>query len=228
MNTFKLLLISAVIITSVYMLAFKTELPDYVVRVVGKYQWYNNVKFKLNNKLIKERHITNTFKEGIKKDRVVIYVLGGAKNSMEYKIERVYFIKNNCLDCKILFLSEPGLAGYSRSYGRVITNNEWILKYCENYNINNSDIDFVLIETGFFGTLTEARVITEIAIKRGYKRLILVTSPYHTMRTWLSFQHFNKNNELDIYIYKDNYQVNFRYLLIEYIKFYIYNIFLLS
>src|SRR5581483_9962193 len=102
---------------------------------------------------------------------------------------------------KILFLSQSGITEYSSKIGRNFTNDEWALEKLIKLGIPSELIEPVSIEKGFFGTLSEAQGISRIAVKRGYSRLILVTAPHHTMRTWLSFSRYLKGHDIKLYIY---------------------------
>jgi uncharacterized SAM-binding protein YcdF (DUF218 family) len=58
-------------------------------------------------------------------------------------------------------------------------------------------------------TIEEAKVIKDLAQKRGYRSLIVVTSPYHTRRTWLTFERVLEKEDVEI-IMTPSRHTNFR------------------
>lgn len=82
-------------------------------------------------------------------------------------------------------------------------------------------------------TYEEAQLIKEIARKRGFKSIVLVTTPIHTRRTWWTFQEVFKGDDIKLYIIpspysefkKDNWWKKRRYVrdvIIEYQKLLFY------
>jgi uncharacterized SAM-binding protein YcdF (DUF218 family) len=63
-----------------------------------------------------------------------------------------------------------------------------------------------LVSDGFVGsTFEEARVIRGIAQKDGYHSLIIVTSPHHTRRTWLTFKKVFEKDDMAIMMMPSKY-----------------------
>jgi len=130
----------------------------------------------------------------------VIYVLGGWQGSLESRFRVAAELYHQGMAKKILFLSVPGITEYDTQLGRNLTNDEWAIKMLLHLGVKREDIEPVLLEEGFWGTLSEAKGIANLASERGYKHLILITSSYHAIRTRLAFSRFLKNQEINLYI----------------------------
>ena len=157
-----------------------------------------------------------------------IYVLGGSPSSLEFKFNRTATLYNEVRCKKILILSRPGKTEFSSLLGRNLTNDEWAILKLEELGIPKKSIDTIRIKEEFFGTLTEAKCISRLIKKRGYKHVVLVSSPYHTHRVKISFKKFLKDNNATFYVQGSGERFSFRQLLIEFVKFKIYKYFLVS
>jgi len=156
-----------------------------------------------------------------------LYVLGGSQQSLEYKFKTVadYYRKGICKT--ILILSRPGITEYSPSLGRNLTNNEWVILKLKISGVSEKDIELVDMEPGFFGTLTEAKHISRLAERRGYKSLMLVTAPYHTKRVNVSFAGMLHNTDITILVRGTAEQHSLSMLLVEFVKLTVYRYFLI-
>lgn len=157
----------------------------------------------------------------------VIYVLGGAPRSLKYRFKTASDLYKSGVAKRILIDSQEMMMGYNPLIRRNLTFNEWAVEKLTALGVKKEDIESVPIENLFFGTFSEATSISNIALKRGYKSLILVTSSYHTLRTWASFSKFIKNHDLNLYIYMSNDYHDLRALSQEYLKLKVYQLFLL-
>ncbi len=142
---------------------------------------YKELKHSLLGRLVVVYPLKNDGCQGKTKPNTVLYVLGGTQTSLIYKFKIVADLYHRGLCKKILLLSGPGMTEYDPLLGRNLTNNEWAVKQLAGRGIKKEDIELLSLEKGFFGTLTEAKGISDIAAKRRYERVILVTSPHHTM-----------------------------------------------
>jgi len=125
--------------------------------------------------------------------------------------------------CKrIMSLSRPGITEYDHNLHRNLTNDEWFIDKLVGRGVKKEDIELVPVKHSFFGTLTEAKSITDTASKMGYKNLTLVTSPHHTMRTWLAFSKYAKERGIVLYLYASNYHAALYELIFEYLKLVLY------
>jgi uncharacterized SAM-binding protein YcdF (DUF218 family) len=158
----------------------------------------------------------------------IIYVLGGSQAELEKKTETAAELYHHGLCKKILSLSRPGITEYDHKLGRNLTNDEWLINKLVDHGVKKEDIELVTLKHSLFGTLAEAKGISDICSKRAYKHLILVTSPYHTMRTWLAFLKYVEGRGIDLSIYASNYHATLYELLSEYFKLVLYRYYLLA
>jgi len=156
-----------------------------------------------------------------------IYVLGGSQRSLElkYKTASELFHKGICK--RIWILSRTGKTEYSTSLGRNLTNDEWSLLKLKEFGVHAKDVEVIKIKEGFFGTFAEAKGISSLIKNRGYKNLLLISSPYHTHRLKISFGNFLKNQNASVYIQKSEGKAFLRDLIIEFVKLKIYQYFLI-
>ena len=157
-----------------------------------------------------------------------IYVLGGSQKSLALKFNTAARLYHDGICNKILILDRPGITEHSRKLGRNLTNNEWAIKKLQQFGIPRENIEPISMESGFFGTLTEAKHISQLVDKRDYKNLILITAPYHTKRTKMCFENFLKGNDIAINVQGSTENAPLKYLIIEFIKLKIYKHFLIS
>ncbi len=158
----------------------------------------------------------------------IIYLLGGSQAELERKTETAAELYHHGLCKKILSLNRPGITEYDHTLGRNLTNDEWLINKLADHGVKKEDIELVALKHSLFGTLAEAKGIADISSKRAYKHLILVTSPYHTMRTWLAFLKYVKGRRIGLFIYASNYHATLYELLSEYFKLVLYRYYLLS
>ena len=131
--------------------------------------------------------------------------------------------------CKrILILSRPGKTEYSSLPGRNLTNDEWAILTLEELGIPEKRIEAISVKEGFFGTFTEAKGVSKLIKKRGYKSVILISSPYHTHRVKISFEKFLKDHNIMFYVQGSGEEGRSRDLLVEFVKLKIYELFLVS
>ncbi len=186
-------------------------------------------------RLTKIEPLTENSYNSTLKSRNILYVLGGTQKSLKKKFKTAAELYNRGLCKKILILSAPGIIEYDPRLGRKLTNDEWAINKLVELGVRKEDIEPVSLEKGFFGTFTEAKGISALVLKRGYKHLILVTSPYHTMRTWVTFSKFLKDRGITLYIYASNTlyiyasndNIGLHNLLLEYFKLLLYKNFVL-
>jgi len=152
----------------------------------------------------------------------VIYVLGGSQRDLDSRFKRAAEIYNHHTIKKVLILSRPGKTTYSRKLGRNLTNDEWSFAKLEKMGIAGSDIELVQIKKGFFGTLTEAKNVSAIVRKKGCKSIILITSPYHTLRTRMSFEKFLWADNVKLNVLGSTERGTLSELIVEFIKLKVY------
>ena len=151
-----------------------------------------------------------------------VYILGGSQKSLalKYKTVSELYHKNRCK--RILILSRSGKTEYYLPLKRNLTNNEWSIITLKKFGVARSDIEIVKVNEEFFGTLSEAKCISELIKKRDYKSIILISSPYHTKRVSISFAKHLKDENSQFYVIGSQERVGLRELITEIIKLQIY------
>ncbi len=155
-----------------------------------------------------------------------IYILGGSQCSLKSKFKTTAELYHKGISKKIMILSRQGKTEYSTLLGRNLTNDEWAIWKLEELGIPKNSVEPISIPKGFFGTLTEAKSISELAISRGYRSILLISSPDHTHRIKISFENFLKDHNVTFYIQGSDRRASLRELIIEFIKLKIYQYFL--
>lgn len=151
-----------------------------------------------------------------------MYVLGGTPDSLKRKFATASWLLHEHKAARILVLSRRGLMAFSSALNRNLTPNEWALEHLAALGVPADKVEFIVLEEGVFGTWSEARGLSRLAKERGFPRLILVTSPYHSRRVWESFSHTVEEPETRVYLYQSNEPASLRLLLPEYIKLLLY------
>jgi hypothetical protein len=112
---------------------------------------------------------------------------------------------------------------YSVSLGRNLTNNEWSNLKLKEFGVPTECIEPIKAKEGFFGTFSEAKGISGLMESRGYRSVLLISSPWHTHRLKISFEKFLRNQHITMYVQKSGERdALLRDLLVEYIKLKVY------
>jgi len=85
-----------------------------------------------------------------------------------------------------------------------LINGEWAIDRLVDLGVRKAEIEPVSLEGGFWGTFAEAKGISALVNTRSYRGVILVTSPYHTMKAWLTFSRFLRPHDIELYINPSN------------------------
>ncbi len=182
----------------------------------------------LNEKLMSNEPFPAEFNDAQSKAKRVIYILGGGRKSLKHKFKTAADLYQRSVAGKILILSEPGITEYDASIRRNLTNDEWAFKRLTGLGVKREDIEPLSLEKGLFGTLKEARRVSQVVSERNYNVLILVCSPYHSMRVKVAFSQFLRNNKVNVFVYPSDDSSDLYGLLFEYSKFIVYKNFLLN
>ena len=156
----------------------------------------------------------------------MLYVLGAAQGSLGHDLELAADLYMRGLARTLYILDKPGITEYSPALNRNLTNNEWAVAKLEKMGVLRKDIRFASVHEGFGGTYREAEEVVQLALRDGHRKLILVTSPYHTRRTHLAFSHIAGKRGLGIHVYGSNDNTGLRGLMLEYAKYLSYRVFL--
>ena len=187
----------------------------------------------LKHLILSELIDINPLPSGAKVD--AIYVLGGSQTSLEHKYKTASELYHKGICKRIWILSRPGITEYSVSLGRNLTNNEWSILKLKEFGVPTECIEPIKAIEGFFGTFSEAKGISSLIKRQGYKSLLLISSPEHLYRAEISFDNFLKDQNTSIYAcpVKSGFyltgvegsgesDVSLRDLLVEFIKLKVY------
>jgi uncharacterized SAM-binding protein YcdF (DUF218 family) len=177
----------------------------------------------LNHRLAYVRHLPDS--HSVNND--VVYILGGNEESLEAKFRTASKLIRDGQAARVLVFSHPTLMSFSPALGRNLTFDEWAVATLGALGVKSDAIDFVSFEEGFFGTWSEARGVSRLAGERGYRRLILVTSPFHSRRAWESFSRAIEQSDTRLYLYLSDDPAYLRHLLPEFFKLLFYRAFVL-
>lgn len=157
-----------------------------------------------------------------------VYVLGGGPESLKakYKTLARLYAQGYCKEIDIP--SRPGKTEYCSFLGRNLSNDEWSLLTLKELGVPSKDVQSVMVASGFFGTYSEARGVSRIVEEKGWKSLLLITSPHHTKRVKKSFAHFLNGTNVDMRVVGSECKRGVFELLNECIKLTFYQIFLLQ
>lgn len=187
------------------------------------YIQYDKLIDSIARKLILEKPLPASISEKGLTIKPLIYVLGGNQDSLVNRFRKAASLYHKGFSKKILILSRPGITEFSPELGRNLTNNEWAIRELEKLNVRKEDVEPASVKKGIFGTLSEAKDLSDIVRKKGCNRLILVTSDYHTRRVFTTFSKYASNNSFEIFIYGSNGTTGLGDLLSEYFKLLMYN-----
>ena len=152
------------------------------------------------------------------KSKTMIYILGGTQDSLKNHFQIAAGLYNKGIADKVYILARPGITEYNPALSRNLTNDEWSIRELGELGVKSKDIESVSVPQHFFGTYSEALGISRLARQRGYRRLILVSSIYHTRRVHLAFSHF-LDGAVEIYVAGSRDPAGLGALLVEYAKY---------
>jgi len=152
----------------------------------------------------------------------VVYVLGGTPDSLKAKFRTASKLVREERATRVLVLSQQAMMAFSPALGRNPTADEWVVENLGAYGIAADAIEFVAIEEGFFGTWSEAEGVSRLVKDRRYRRLVLVTSAFHSRRAWESFSRTIEQPDTSLFVYHSDESGYLRHLLPEYVKLLLY------
>jgi uncharacterized SAM-binding protein YcdF (DUF218 family) len=176
----------------------------------------------LLERLVSIQPLPDDFEKLYPHSNKIIYVLGGSQNSLNYRFKTAAGLYQKKTARKIIILSRPGITEYDPSLRRNLTNDEWSVKRLEELGVEKEYVEPLSFKYGFFGTLTEARGVSQEVINKGYDVLILVSSPYHTARVRESFSKYLRGKNINVFIYRSDDYPRLWGLVLEYFKLVLY------
>jgi uncharacterized SAM-binding protein YcdF (DUF218 family) len=159
-------------------------------------------------------------------DDRVFYVLGGDGDVLIRRFARAAELYKQGLARKILTKSDDMLMEFSPSAGRNLSYNEWAASKLAGFGVKEGDIEFVTVEGMLWGTMSEARTLSNVVSRFRYRSIILVSSDYHTARVWYSFSKVMRDHNVNLYIYPAKDDPTTCGLLQELFKLAFYRVFL--
>lgn len=183
---------------------------------------FKRLKQNLSAKLCKSVPLPSDFGKNGYQGKAFIYVMGGSQSELTDRFQTAAELYRYLKPIEILILNVPGITRYEPSLHRNLTNSEWASKELIGLGIGKMSIHFISCTSTFFGTFSEAKCVSDCAFNGSYRDLIVVSSPYHTMRAWLSFDRFLQRSGVRCYIYPSKKDTNLKYLIIEGAKLFIY------
>lgn len=153
----------------------------------------------------------------------MIYILGGNQESLLSRFKKAADLHRRGVAGKIHVLSRPGITEFSPALRRNLTNDEWSVGELEKLGIAKGDVVPVHVEPSGFGTLAEAKRVSGLIRETGCRRLVLVTSFYHTRRSYDSFRGFLSGAPVEIYVYGADAPAGLGELAVENFKILVYD-----
>ena len=183
---------------------------------------FSSLKRNISAKLCKGVPLPSNFAKSAYPGKAFIYVMGGSQSELTDRFQTAAELYRRLKPIEILILNVPGITRYEPSLHRNLTNYEWASKELIGLGISKISIRSICCKSGFFGTFSEAKCVSDLAFKGGYRDLIVVSSPYHTMRAWLAFDRFLERSGVRCYIYPSKKDTDLKHLVIEGAKLLIY------
>jgi uncharacterized SAM-binding protein YcdF (DUF218 family) len=176
----------------------------------------------LAGKLVMEKELPSGADRQSITNLTFLYVLGGNQVSLIPRFRRAADLYHQGYAGEIHILSRPGITEFSPELKRNLTNDEWAIRELEKLDVKRKDIIPVPVDHFYFGTFDEAKGLSAILRKQGYKRLILVSSIHHTRRAYETFRRVLEDSPVDLYVYGANGNPGMQGLLVEFGKLLFY------
>lgn len=159
-----------------------------------------------------------------------IYIMGGAPPSLwRHFLAASEMYRVNGIRSSILVLGHGDeIMGYNVKLGRTLTRDEWAIENLTRMGVPRSLVEIVDVKSGFFGTLSEARTLSKLFRERQYRRVAIVSSPYHSRRVRLCFSSYLRNSEVEVHYVGSDGTFLLRNSMTELFKVVVYRIMLLS
>lgn len=210
-----------------FLLIISLTLAVWSFLTVNNFPGHRGLNSLLLERLVHIKPLPDDFDQAYQKRKRIIYVLGGAEKSVTHRYKTAADLYKSFVARKIFILSRSGITEYDPSLGRNLTNDEWAIKRLEELGIQKENIEPLSVKYGFFGTLAEARGVSQEVMSRGDDVLILVSSSYHTARVRETFSKYLTDKKISVFIYGSDDHPPLWGLLVEYFKLMLYKYILL-
>jgi hypothetical protein len=155
-----------------------------------------------------------------------VYILGGPPHSTYKHVLTAADIYKRGATNHILIFSSFEKMDYDTLFQRNLTRNEWVIKLLVRKGVKLADIDTVPVKKILFGTMSEARAVTQYVQKKNYSSIIILSSPCHGRRLTIAFNHFLKSTGINGYVEASDDLFFMRELILEFIKVHVYRLIL--
>lgn len=156
----------------------------------------------------------------------VVYILGGTVESLEAKFRTGAKLIREGRAARVLVLSQRALMRFDPALGRNLTADEWAVQTLGRLGVGPDAVEAVAIAPGFWGTWSEAKGLSRLVNQRGYRRVVLVTSPYHSRRVWESFSRTVDDADARLFLYVSDEPAYLRHVVPEFFKLLVYRVLL--
>lgn len=157
----------------------------------------------------------------------IIYVLGGGLGSTRHHLQLAADLYHRGASKKILYYHKAGAMVTDRSLGKAMGRDAWVVKRLAAYGVPASATEAVVVPERFWGTYSEAQVVSGIVVRRQFKRLLLISSPHHTRRVRQCFRSFLPGQGVALVVAGSGDRAYLREHLVEYLKLKVYELLLL-
>jgi hypothetical protein len=156
------------------------------------------------------------------KEYDAIYVMGGDGQSLIIRLRAAVKLQNSVGAKTLLTMKRPGITEFDIQLNRNLTNDEWTIRQLTNIGVAQLDFELLPIEQGVLGTLSEIEYLIKLSETRGYHKVAIVSSNYHTARVSEVVKAINTKKETKFEIYGASESEPTAGLIIEAIKYVIY------
>lgn len=153
-----------------------------------------------------------------------LYVLGGAGGGYKKLINKAADLYQSGLTDRILLYKSEVMWRYDPTLKRNLTKNEGEIKRLTECGVPPDHIDCVPVNEGFFGTLSEARDLSDYLAKKGCSSIILVASSDHTRRVSVCFGYYLRKKNVEMYIARSEGEFEPREMAAEMVKLLTYQV----
>jgi uncharacterized SAM-binding protein YcdF (DUF218 family) len=120
-------------------------------------------------------------------EKRTLYILGGAQESQLLKFQKAADLYKQGGIRTVWVMHVDGITTYDNALGRNPTEDEWTMRELNRVGIPPESIGFLMIESGLFGTFSEAQTLAAVYRENRIGTLLLVCAGYHARRVEITF-----------------------------------------